>query len=272
MLAASRNPTIIFFLVEAVRYLTKIGANVNVKYNEPPDDTPLHSAAENGNLEIVKCLIENGALINEKGNNGCPPLSAAVCEGEFEVVKFLIENGAVVNAKDDQDFTPLHLGAKEGKLEVIKYLIENGAKIESTDHDGDTPLHMAALNGHIEVVKCFIENGARIDPKNDRDKTPHFVAAKSNHKDVVEYLTKIKKRMAEKEPELNISSKDPCIICLEPRDGLYVLWPCGHTSLCEPCCINIFTSSTVTYLNKPKCPSCRKPITEYKQLFFQKPE
>ena len=72
--------------------MTKIGSNVNVKYTEPPDDTPLHTAAENGNLEIVKCLTENGALINEKGNNGCPPLSAAVCEGEFEVVKFLIEN------------------------------------------------------------------------------------------------------------------------------------------------------------------------------------
>ena len=86
------------------------------------------------------------------------------------------------------------------------------------------------------------------------------------------YSNQVKKRMAEKEPEVNISSKDPCIICLEPRDGLYVLWPCGHTSLCEPCCINIFTSSAVTYLNKPKCPSCRKPITEYKQLFFQKPE
>ena len=79
-------------------------------------------------------MIENGALINEKGNNGCPPLSAAVCEGEFEVVKFLIENGAVVNAKDDQDFTPLHLGAKEGKLEVIKYLIENSQQILMAIH------------------------------------------------------------------------------------------------------------------------------------------
>ena len=113
----------------------------------------------------------------------------------------------------------------------------------------------------------MIENGAKIDPKNKDDQTPHFLAAKFDHKEIVDYLSQTKKRKAENEPEENYSSKDPCVICHEPRDGLYVLFPCGHTSLCESCCINLTCKG-----KNSKCPSCRKPITAYTKMFFQKSE
>ena len=68
-------------------------------------------------------------------------------------------------------------------------------------------------------------------------------------------------------PEETYSNKAPCIICLSPRNGLFVLMPCGHTSLCENCCIKICYEE-----NHSKCPSCRKPIKSYKKIFFQAPE
>ena len=167
----------------------------------------------------------------------------------------------------DNDKTPLHIAAERNQLDVVKYLIEKGASIDLKDKNNETPLHIAVLNGNLEIVKCLIENGAKIDPKNDKNQTPLFIAVRKDDRDVVDFLTRTKKRKAENEPAIICSSKDPCVICHEPRNELYVLFPCGHTSLCELCCINL------TYKdNNPKCPSCREPINTYTKLFFQKPE
>ena len=66
--------------------------------------------------------------------------------------------------------------------------------------------------------------------------------------------------------ETIISSRAPCIICFQPRNALYVLNPCGHTSLCEFCAIKL------TEERYAKCPTCRKPVRNYIKLFFQVPE
>ena len=127
-----------------------------------------------------------------------------------------------------------------------------------------SPLHLAVENGNQEIVKYLVENGARIDAKNSNDKSPIYLAAENGHFDIVELLNETKKRKAETEiPEENFSNKDPCMICLGPKNGLYVLLPCGHASLCELCCLKIMFQNDYS-----KCPSCRKPIQDYKKVFI----
>ena len=113
-----------------------------------------------------------------------------------------------------------------------------------------TAWHYVIVFNSYELVEFMTEFGAKFDFNN-----------------VVDYLTKMKKRKAESEPGEIINSKDPCIMCFEPRNGWYVLMPCGHTSLCESCCIKITCKD-----DNSKCPTCRKPINSYNQIFFQKPE
>ena len=55
---------------------------------------------ENGHLEIVKYLVENGANINEKNKDGDTPLICASINGHLEIVKYLCQNGDNVNEKD----------------------------------------------------------------------------------------------------------------------------------------------------------------------------
>ena len=149
-----------------------------------------------------------------------------------------MKKGANVNAKCKNDYTPLCIAAEKGKLDVVKYLTENGANINAKTNDDKTPLYIAAKNGHSEVV---------------------------------DYLCRGIKRKAEDEASVPIeiwSNKDPCIICLAPRNRLYVLVPCGHASMCECCCAQMLSKNP----QNSKCPSCRKPIETYKQIFFQVPE
>ena len=178
-----------------------------------------------------------------------------------------MENGAIVNVRNKDNDVPLHIAAKNGDKDVVKFLIENGASIEVKNQDQETALHIAVNENKLEVIKCLVENGAMVNARNKDNFTPHFLAAKLNFNDIVEYLTKIKKRKAESQPGEIINSKDPCIMCFEPRNGWYVLMPCGHTSLCESCCIKITCKE-----DHAKCPTCRKPINSYNQIFFQKPE
>lgn len=161
------------------------------------------------------------------------------------------------------------MASYNGSQNIVKFLIENGAEIDAkTTKDGITPLHLASEYGFLESVKCLIENGAKADPKNNKGETPHLLAARYDHNDVKEFLTKTKKRKAEAEvPEESFSNKAPCVICSEPRHGFFVLLPCGHTSLCEACCINLTCKDN----KSGACPTCRKPVSAYNKIFFQMP-
>ena len=49
-------------------------------------------------LGVVKCLIEQGSLINEKDKNGLTPLHHAVEGGHLRIIIYLITNGANINS------------------------------------------------------------------------------------------------------------------------------------------------------------------------------
>jgi ankyrin repeat protein len=56
--------------------------------------TPLLFAAESGNLELAKLLVERGADVNAKSDDGLTVLSYAYNSNNKELVKFLKEHGA----------------------------------------------------------------------------------------------------------------------------------------------------------------------------------
>lgn len=74
-------------------------------------------------------------------------LFKASAEGNLKVVKFLVENGASIHEWSD---FPLQLAVKYGHLKVVKYLVKKGANIHLCYDD---ELEYAARNGHTEVVE-----------------------------------------------------------------------------------------------------------------------
>ena len=292
--------------LERIKNLTSIGAHqINSKKNND-DNTPIHRAAYRGHLEILKFLTENNGganFVNAKNSNGMTPIHNAVSMGHLEIVKYLIEKGAEVDAQNkSNDMTPIHFAASKGYLEIVKCLAENGAEIDlikskkgmkpihisasegnieivkfltskganinGKGRDDWTPIHYAAFFGHLEVVKYLAENGAEIQAPNQNNQTPVDLANNCGHIDVVEYLRLLQESQEDTNiiPEESISYKAPCILCMLPRNGLYVLSPCGHTSLCKSCC------KTVISKENAKCPTCEKPVKDYMKIFFQAPE
>ena len=159
--------------------------------------------------------------------------------------------------------TPLHLAACRRNVEVVKFLIQHGAQIEAKDFSGDTPLYIAVLCGNFEHVKVLVGNGAQIDVMNDYGKTPVDIASGNIKKFLMEHQEKAEKALNDTTPEENVSNKNPCVICLAPKNGFYVLMPCMHSSLCESCSIKIMKPA------HRQCPSCRQPIEKFAKIFFQ---
>lgn len=53
--------------------------------------SPLHLAADYGQLEVLEYLASKGADLNAKDKHGISVILAAIWEGHFKCVKFLLE-------------------------------------------------------------------------------------------------------------------------------------------------------------------------------------
>jgi len=126
---------------------------------------PLHGAADSGNLEVVRILIEyHPAYIDAKDEDGWTPLlwaSRGRNSKDGSVIQLLLEHGADINAPSQTGWTPLHTASSYGALEVVRLLLECGADVEAKSIIGETALQEAADRGHDEVVGLLREHGAK---------------------------------------------------------------------------------------------------------------
>ncbi|HEU0049657.1 MAG TPA: ankyrin repeat domain-containing protein [Nitrososphaera sp.] len=177
----------------AVRSLIDAGANVNAREEE--GETPLMYAAVEGHTEIVLLLLSRGAEINSVSINEETALGRAASMGRTAAAGILIEKGANIEKGGDSGTTPLMYASSAGHLETVKLLLKKGAKVNAEDQDGDTALTYAAIRGAPkEILNELIAARADVKHKNNRGKTAEILAAENDHKN----LAKLLKEAAEK--------------------------------------------------------------------------
>jgi ankyrin repeat protein len=145
--------------------------------------TALHLAAREGNVELARQMIEEGADVNARVRSGekrspewgSTPLHYAVRDGHIDVARLLIEKGADVNAANDRGVTPLHRAIYNA--EMARLLIEKGATLDAADERGQTPLHWAALDGAADATASLLAANASVAAADHQGRTPLHVAA-----------------------------------------------------------------------------------------------
>ena len=116
----------------------------------------LHAAAQHGDLIRVRELIADGFSVNTFDRYlTWTPLHYAATEGHLEVMKALIEAGADVNAHDDRRIgnTPLREVAGNCSYEVAKLLVDVGADPRIPGWMQLTALHESAQRKRPEGVR-----------------------------------------------------------------------------------------------------------------------
>jgi ankyrin repeat protein len=115
----------------------------------------LRNAAFNGDLAIVRRLLQEGVDPNVADEHGRTALSHASAAGHLLVVAALLAGGSWADSHEDYDTaeTPLMNAATNGHLEIVKKLVAAGAN--PAFHSGvsqRTAESYARLNGHSEIV------------------------------------------------------------------------------------------------------------------------
>ncbi|CAG8791792.1 14176_t:CDS:2, partial [Racocetra persica] len=116
--------------VESIRKLIeerKLGTNTCDEYG----NTALHYASQNGYLEIIDILLENGAEVNSEEKNKLTPLHAAISNNHKEIAKKLLGKGANPKARDSSGNSPLHFAAEQNNLELLKLVV--GPEVDIND-------------------------------------------------------------------------------------------------------------------------------------------
>lgn len=114
---------------------------------------PLIAAAENGDVERVLKLLQDGADINATDRSGRTAVMTATYNNKAEAVKALIQKGADINIRDNLLNNVLLYAGAEGYLDIVKLAIDAGADTTITNRYGGTALIPASERGHVEVVE-----------------------------------------------------------------------------------------------------------------------
>jgi len=101
----------------------------------------IHTATLLGDLDVIKQHIAAGTDLNDKEPAvGSSPLISAAVFGKTEIASALIEAGADVNLKNNEGSTALHSAAFLCRLEIVEKLLEHGADKELLNNYGSTAL------------------------------------------------------------------------------------------------------------------------------------
>ena len=125
----------------------------------------IHLAAATSNAALLSFLLDSYNtlhLINEADNMLCTPLHDAAEKGQLKQVQVLLDRGAMIKSTVD-GHSPLHYACLQGHLSVAKELSERHPfQINLFTHNKDTPLHLAARSGHAAIVKFLLDSGASV--------------------------------------------------------------------------------------------------------------
>jgi hypothetical protein len=150
------------------------------------------------NITLIQSYIDNGEHLTYQDTYGLTPLHTAVTNGDVRIVKLLIDAGANVHAETEVFGSPLGYAAMSplDRTEIINLLLAHNADIHQRDSHGFTPLGHAYRNPN--NVRALLRGGANpLDNQNSgisikkhyQQKRAYFKAHHTFQKEIFESLS-----------------------------------------------------------------------------------
>jgi ankyrin repeat protein len=191
------------------------GANANAR--DEAGDTALMRAALYADVETMRILVQSGADVQLRGQDGTAPLLRTT--HDLDKMRFLVDRGVPVDdiamvatasvpgsrsalellvghgghaSQAAPTYTALMAAAGTGDLDAVNCLLDHGADVKAKSPTGFTALIAAALSGNDRLVALLLERGA--DPNAvctlERGilQTPAGVAASMGYADCLRLL------------------------------------------------------------------------------------
>ncbi|QHE84382.1 ankyrin repeat domain-containing protein [Hydrogenophaga sp. BPS33] len=184
----------------AVSLLDK-GAHIGLCTND--GFAALHLACQNGDLELVRWLLQQpgiwklkgqpgsrAAVLNQRTRKGDTPLTLATRSGNARLVAFLLKQQDIrPNEADDEGCTPLIEAAKHQRIDLIELLLVHpDIDVNSASDSGDTAFSLAIKNNHLEMAKRLHQSKANINRPTPGEFAPLHQACRNHHLEIVQWL------------------------------------------------------------------------------------
>ena len=164
-------------------------STAEVNATDSNNRTAVSLAAERGDLESLKLLLQHGADIRIASTSLSTPLHFAVCNPEPHCIELLITEGADPNALTNHNQTPLIYAAAYTKdVRHAKILLDHGAIVDLPDLDGITALGWTAISGNTPVAMLLLEEGANINLIDNSGHTCLSRSISANNHEIISAL------------------------------------------------------------------------------------
>lgn len=183
--------------IDSAAELINSGAEIEAKDDQ--GNTALHNAVRRRNASLVTLLLKSGANASAINELGETPLHVAYGK---EIITLLLEHGANLNAQDNHGKTPLYNAAYQGIGDLVSHLLTHNAKPDIADHSGRNALHAAVLHGNIALVTFVLINSEELLGATDSEgNTPLMLAIQLDRQLLINAL-----RKAEAKSETKVKS------------------------------------------------------------------
>ncbi|KAL3429138.1 ankyrin repeat-containing domain protein [Aspergillus tetrazonus] len=135
---------------------------------------------------MLQWLLDHGAQIDARGNDGDTALSLASVYGNSRAAEVLLHHGVT----DLELARSMMYAAGPGHINVMNALMTHGAYINVQDSSGTTPMHMAVERNKPAAVWLLCSWGADVTLRNHSGQTALDVAESLNHQEVASILRK----------------------------------------------------------------------------------
>lgn len=200
-----------------------------VKFSDdlPYWDTPLHFAAAQGNIELLRLLMKNSFLMNPSNSIDRSPLQEALYNKQQSTSDMLLKEYGSLRIENDYDsegrtllyiatkqkqyaimkkilgltkeilntttrfgFSPLLMALSNNDEKAASILLKSGASVTKTYRDGHTALHCAAAHSSPTIIRLLLQAGADLHAKNKDGYTPTQIAIKHGKQDNITALAR----------------------------------------------------------------------------------
>lgn len=123
------------------------------------------------NLSSVRWYISQGLNPNTYDENRTSPLHIAARQGSLQIIKELLSSGACINLADCAGWTPLHVAAYYGRASAANELLVHGADYALANRRGETPWDLAGNDSTQQVFlrHCQEKDGEMTKVKKQVD-------------------------------------------------------------------------------------------------------
>ena len=105
-------------------------------------EKPFLYACENGCVEMVKKLLDNGVNMETTDKNGCTGFIEACWSNRIEIVNLLLKYNANVEATDTYGSTGFSLACRKGHIKIVKLLLIHNVNTLSELEEGTKPIKL----------------------------------------------------------------------------------------------------------------------------------